>query len=116
MELNALLFSLSILQSYSPLTFLRRPTYLSETAHPVTDPAIFNFYLFILFYVMVIEIEKRISKGRRVIGMLNSVLRSKNILHKTKKTHVPGFSPKYFTIWGRNMDTKHTTGEQITGN
>jgi hypothetical protein len=22
-----------------------------------------------------------------------------------------GFSPKYFTIWGRNMDTKHTTGE-----
>jgi hypothetical protein len=44
-----------------------------------------------------------------VIGMLNSVLWSKNIL-------VPGFSPKYFTIWGRNMDTKHTTGEQIAGN
>jgi hypothetical protein len=22
----------------------------------------------------------------------------------------------YSTIWGRNMDTKHTTGEQITGN
>jgi hypothetical protein len=29
------------------------------------------------------------------------------------KTHVPGFSPKYFTIWGTNMDTKHTAGEQI---
>jgi hypothetical protein len=23
----------------------------------------------------------------------------KTILHKTKKTYVPGFSPKYFTIW-----------------
>jgi hypothetical protein len=33
-----------------------------------------------------------------------------------KKTYVPGFSPKYFTICGRNMDTKHTTGKQITGN
>jgi hypothetical protein len=63
-----------------------------------------------------LEIEKRISEGRRVIGMLNSVLWSKSVLHKTKKTHVPGFSPKYFTIWGRNMDTKHTTGTQITGN
>jgi hypothetical protein len=49
-----------------------------------------------------------------VIGMLNSVLWSKTILHKTK-THVPGFSPRYFSIRGRNMDTKHTTGEQITG-
>jgi hypothetical protein len=38
------------------------------------------------------------------------------ILNKTKKTYVPGFSPKYFTIWGSNMDTKHTTGKQITGN
>jgi hypothetical protein len=28
---------------------------------------------------------------------------------QNQKTHVPGFSPKYFTIWGRNMDTKHTT-------
>jgi hypothetical protein len=32
-----------------------------------------------------LEIEKRISERRRVIGMLNSVLWSKNILHKTKK-------------------------------
>jgi hypothetical protein len=32
-----------------------------------------------------LEIEKRISEGRRVIDMLNSVLWSKNILHKTKK-------------------------------
>jgi hypothetical protein len=29
--------------------------------------------------------EKRISEGRRVIGILNSVLWSKTILHKTKK-------------------------------
>jgi hypothetical protein len=49
-----------------------------------------------------LEIEKRISEGRRVIGMLNSVLWSETILHKTKKSYVPGFSPKYFTIWGRN--------------
>jgi hypothetical protein len=35
---------------------------------------------------------------------------------QNQKPHVPGFSPKYFTIWGRNMDTTHTTGEQITGN
>jgi hypothetical protein len=32
-----------------------------------------------------LEIEKRISEGRRVTGMLNSVLWSKTILHKTKK-------------------------------
>jgi hypothetical protein len=32
-----------------------------------------------------LEIEKRISEGRRVIGMLNSVLWSKTVLHKTKK-------------------------------
>jgi hypothetical protein len=32
-----------------------------------------------------LEIEKRISEGRRVIDMLNSVLWGKNILHKTKK-------------------------------
>jgi hypothetical protein len=32
-----------------------------------------------------LEIEKIISEGRRVIGMLNSVLWSKTILHKTKK-------------------------------
>jgi hypothetical protein len=32
-----------------------------------------------------LEIEKRISERRRVIGMLNSVLWSKTILHKTKK-------------------------------
>jgi hypothetical protein len=30
-------------------------------------------------------LEKRISGGRRVIGMLNSVLWSKTILHKTKR-------------------------------
>jgi hypothetical protein len=33
----------------------------------------------------IIEIENRISEGRRVIDMLNSVLWSKTILHKTKK-------------------------------
>jgi hypothetical protein len=32
-----------------------------------------------------LEIEKRISQGRRVIVMLNSVLWSKTVLHKTKK-------------------------------
>jgi hypothetical protein len=36
--------------------------------------------------------------------------------HHYVTTYVPGFSPKYFTIWDRNTDTKHTTGEQITGN
>jgi hypothetical protein len=49
--------------------------------------------------------------------MLNSVLWSKTILHKTKqKTYVLGFNSKYSTIWGRNTDTEHKTGEQITGN
>jgi hypothetical protein len=33
----------------------------------------------------ILEIEKIISEGRRVIGMLNSVLWSKTVLHKTKK-------------------------------
>jgi hypothetical protein len=32
-----------------------------------------------------LEIEKRTNEGRRVIGMLNSVLWSKTILYKTKK-------------------------------
>jgi hypothetical protein len=32
-----------------------------------------------------LEIEKRISEGRRVIGMLNCVLWSKTILHETIK-------------------------------
>jgi hypothetical protein len=32
-----------------------------------------------------LEIEKRISEGRRVIGMSNSVLWSKTTIHKTKK-------------------------------
>ena len=31
------------------------------------------------------EIEKRISTGRKIIGMLNSVLWSKNIVHNTKR-------------------------------
>jgi hypothetical protein len=31
-----------------------------------------------------LEIEKRINDGRRVFDMLNSVLWSKDILHKTK--------------------------------
>jgi hypothetical protein len=42
--------------------------------------------------------------------VLNSVLCSKNILHKTKKKKKLVYqvsSQKYFTIWGRNMDTKH---------
>jgi hypothetical protein len=33
-----------------------------------------------------LEIEKRISEGRRVIGMLNSVLWSKTSLHETKNS------------------------------
>jgi hypothetical protein len=32
-----------------------------------------------------LEIEKRISEGRRVIGMLNSIFWIKTLLHKTKK-------------------------------
>jgi hypothetical protein len=58
--------------------------------------------VFIIIIIIIVVVVVVI--GRRVIGMLNSVLWSKTILH------VPGFSPKYFTIWGRNMDTKHTTG------
>jgi hypothetical protein len=57
-----------------------------------------------------LEIEKRISEVRRVIGMLNSCLVEQNYPSQSQKTYVPGFSPKYFTIWGRNMDTKHTAG------
>jgi hypothetical protein len=35
---------------------------------------------------------------------------------RNREKYLHKFSQKYFTIWGRNMDTKHTTGEQITGN
>jgi hypothetical protein len=73
-------------------------------------------FTFLFNYATTLQIEKRISEGRRLIGELNSVLWSKTILHKIKKIYVPGFSPKYSTIWGRNMDTKHTAREQITGN
>jgi hypothetical protein len=34
-----------------------------------------------------------------------------NCPSKNQKNYVPGFSAKYSTIWGRNMNTKHTTGE-----
>jgi hypothetical protein len=59
-----------------------------------------------------LEIVKRISEGRRV----KLCLVEQNYPSQNQKTYIPGFSPKYFTIWGRNMETKHTTGEQITGN
>lgn len=32
-----------------------------------------------------LEIQRRITDGKRIIGMLNSILWSKNILHRTKK-------------------------------
>jgi hypothetical protein len=63
-----------------------------------------------------LEIYKRISEGRRVTGVLNSCLVEQNYPSQSQKTYVPGFSPKYSTIWGKNMYTKHTTGEQITCN
>jgi hypothetical protein len=47
---------------------------------------------------------------------LRVILVEQNYTSQNQKTYVPGFSPKYFAIWGRNMDTKHTTGEQVTGN
>jgi hypothetical protein len=62
-----------------------------------------------------LETEKIISEGRRVTGMLNSLM-EQNYPSQNQKTYVPGFNPKYFTIWVRNMGTKHTTGEQITCN
>jgi hypothetical protein len=42
-----------------------------------------------------------------MIGILNSVLWSKNILHKTKKTRVPGFSPKII-LYGAETWTLNT--------
>jgi hypothetical protein len=56
----------------------------------------------------ILEREKRISEGRGVIGMLNSVLWSKTILHKTKK--------RMYQALVQSILLKHTTGEQITGN
>jgi hypothetical protein len=61
------------------------------------------------------EIGKRISEGRIVIGMLNCLV-EKNYPSQNRKTYVPSFSQNDSTMWGRNIDTKHTTGEQITGN
>jgi hypothetical protein len=43
-------------------------------------------------------------------------LMEQNYPSQNQKSYVPGFSPKHFTILSRNMDTKHTTSEQITGN
>jgi hypothetical protein len=48
--------------------------------------------------------------------MVKLCLVEQNYPSQNQKTYVPRFSPKYFTIWVRNMDTKHTTGKQIIEN
>jgi hypothetical protein len=55
------------------------------------------------------------KRGKKSDWHVKLCLMEQNYLSQNQKTYVRGFSPKYFTIWGRNMDT-HTTGEQITGN
>jgi hypothetical protein len=62
-----------------------------------------------------LEIEKRIREGRRVIGMLNSILRSKTILNKTKKLMYQALVQSIL-LYGAETWTQHTTGKQITGN
>jgi hypothetical protein len=56
------------------------------------------------------------KRGKKSDWHVKLCLVEQNYPSQDQKTDVPGFSPRYFTIWGRNMDTKHTTGEQITGN
>jgi hypothetical protein len=69
-------------------------------------------YMYIYIYIY-IYMNKR---GKKSDWHVTLCLVEQNYHSQNQKTHVPGFSPKYFTIWGRNMDTKHTTGEQIAGN
>jgi hypothetical protein len=54
-----------------------------------------------------LEIEKRISEGRRVIRMLNSVLWSKNILHKPKK-HIYQALVQSILLYGAEIWTLNT--------
>jgi hypothetical protein len=55
------------------------------------------------------------KRGKKSDWHVKLCLVEQNYPSQNQKTYVSGFSPKYLTICGRNMDTKHTTGEQITG-
>jgi hypothetical protein len=54
-----------------------------------------------------LEIEKRISEGRRVISMLNSVLWSETILHKTKKVMYQALVQSIL-LYGAELNTQQT--------
>jgi hypothetical protein len=56
------------------------------------------------------------KRGKKSDCHVKLCLVEQNNPSQNQKSHVPGFSQKYITVWGRDMDTKHTTGEQITGN
>jgi hypothetical protein len=60
-----------------------------------------------------LEIEKKNKRGKKSDWHVKLCLVEQNYSSQNKKTYVPGFSPKYFTIWGRNMDTKHTNYWQL---
>jgi hypothetical protein len=66
--------------------------------------------------VLRIFIALKTCHGKKSDWHVKLCLVEQNHSSQNQKTRVPGFSPKYSSIWGRNMDTKHTTGKQITGN
>ena len=52
------------------------------------------------------EIEKRISDSRKIIGMLNSVLWSRNIIQKTKRTIFNTLNQNALVIGTENLTIK----------
>jgi hypothetical protein len=62
-----------------------------------------------------LEIEKRISEARRVIGMLNSVLWSKTILHKTKKLMYQALVQSILLYAAETWTLNQGRGVHVTG-
>jgi hypothetical protein len=94
-----------------------RATNASTLEHLYTDTYVMSIRSGPLSTVPTLFQCYRQNSGPRISYFLSRMLGANLSFTKPKKkTYVPGFSQKYFTIWGRNMDTKHTTGEQITGN
>jgi hypothetical protein len=60
--------------------------------------------------------EKRISEGRRVIGMLKLCLVEQNYPSQNQKKLMYQALVQSILLYGAEMDTKHTTGKQLTGN
>jgi hypothetical protein len=91
----------SIIKHFNQYTTDNDGTIVKENMFPMQRQCLENYWFCVL---------------KSGVWHVKVCLLEQNYPSQNQKTYVPGFSPKYFTIWGRNMVTKHATGEQITGN